>query len=755
MLFEALTDTSPFGGTTLLELAAQVRSGELPSLRGIDKTISKEIEAVCRVALSKDPAQRYPSATEFAADILASLDGGAVAAFGRQRRAARTRRLVVALSVLALLVAVSAGVLFANRQTEEALPRVRVMPPVERELAAARGFAAQGRIDDAADAYRRALALAPANAVVVEWARAALNSGSVSGAQRALEAFRGDDDSAALELRFRVRVELGDEAGAQALLARFPEGPLRQVRSAALAPLRHEDPAQVYQEAIGTWPEAPVLREELARYQWLERLEPALARRTLRLAWAKGAPSPGSNAILKSMRADAATVPSPNRDLALAFLGRGRRELQMIRRLDDARFRVSAKAPTRDERVARAAEALSHALRLSVPGSRCEALVRSALAALEGTDSEHLDRAWGLLGDHPPTRRLVAARLRARAETGWEQRVLELLATDPHPGARLLVGYAHLSLGEMLEALAPFKQAAGQNRAWVPACVGWAGALDGLGRNEEAKALRERVVLLEHPETEAADQALEKVLKQEDLRRLQPAAMRRAVAERVFVHDPIHPYGRFAVCAREFLGRQRGDLVPLGRAASQSLDVLARLQRSAFGLSDRSAIGRGGDRTVSRLRAYAQTPLAADASAPEFLVHGAMGAWAMEFEQQSALSNSVLWDLGRVLRRDPGETVAYVLRGFVHLRAGHLDQAASDLEIAAEQAPDCSVLVFYQALLAGAKRERAEVVLAYLLRARELNWRVWGESGWRHGAYPELERYSDRRDFKAFWNQVE
>jgi eukaryotic-like serine/threonine-protein kinase len=84
MLYEALCDSLPFTGETLVELGRQVTSTPPIPPRTIRKDIPPALEAVCLRALERDPARRPQDAGAFLAELEAAMIG--------TRGAARARR---------------------------------------------------------------------------------------------------------------------------------------------------------------------------------------------------------------------------------------------------------------------------------------------------------------------------------------------------------------------------------------------------------------------------------------------------------------------------------------------------------------------------------------------------------------------------------------------------------------------------------------------------------------------------------------
>lgn len=75
ILFELLTGSLPFDGNSILELGAQITSGNppLPSSRQPD--LPTELDAIYRHALQESPSARYPDGQAFAADLRRFLAG--------------------------------------------------------------------------------------------------------------------------------------------------------------------------------------------------------------------------------------------------------------------------------------------------------------------------------------------------------------------------------------------------------------------------------------------------------------------------------------------------------------------------------------------------------------------------------------------------------------------------------------------------------------------------------------------------------
>ena len=74
-LFALLTGRAPFQGANLVAILAQVSRGEAPAPSSLTRRVPPELDAICLACLCKDPAERYPSAGELAAELRRFLAG--------------------------------------------------------------------------------------------------------------------------------------------------------------------------------------------------------------------------------------------------------------------------------------------------------------------------------------------------------------------------------------------------------------------------------------------------------------------------------------------------------------------------------------------------------------------------------------------------------------------------------------------------------------------------------------------------------
>ena len=80
ILFELLTGQLPFEKSSHLETLRAVESAPAPALNQIDRSIPRDLSAICQKCLAKSPTQRYSTAHELADDLSAWLENRPVTA---------------------------------------------------------------------------------------------------------------------------------------------------------------------------------------------------------------------------------------------------------------------------------------------------------------------------------------------------------------------------------------------------------------------------------------------------------------------------------------------------------------------------------------------------------------------------------------------------------------------------------------------------------------------------------------------------
>ncbi len=130
--FEVLAGCLPYGvrGKLIHEAVRVIREDEPSSLGSLDRSLRGDVETIIGKALEKDPARRYPSAADMAADIRRHIDHLPIEArppstLYQLRKFARRNKAIVAGTVTTLFVAVAGAItattfaLDANRRAEE------------------------------------------------------------------------------------------------------------------------------------------------------------------------------------------------------------------------------------------------------------------------------------------------------------------------------------------------------------------------------------------------------------------------------------------------------------------------------------------------------------------------------------------------------------------------------------------------------------------------------------------------------------
>jgi serine/threonine-protein kinase len=143
ILYALLTGRPPVKGPDVFAMLEQVKRGEVVPPRQVKPGVPKALEAVCRKAMAREPAERYARALDLAADVEHWLADEPVSAYREPwparlaRRARRHRTLVFSAGAALVVLAVSLGVLAAvltkhNHDLEAANARERQARDDER-----------------------------------------------------------------------------------------------------------------------------------------------------------------------------------------------------------------------------------------------------------------------------------------------------------------------------------------------------------------------------------------------------------------------------------------------------------------------------------------------------------------------------------------------------------------------------------------------------------------------------------------------
>lgn len=124
LLYEILTGRAPFGHKDRDEAIRRTCAGELDRPRALAPHVPPALEAICLKALSTDPADRYDSASDLAAEVRRHLADEPVAAYpeplrarvGRWGRRHRTAAAVGLALLVALTLGLAAGALLLDHQ---------------------------------------------------------------------------------------------------------------------------------------------------------------------------------------------------------------------------------------------------------------------------------------------------------------------------------------------------------------------------------------------------------------------------------------------------------------------------------------------------------------------------------------------------------------------------------------------------------------------------------------------------------------
>ena len=123
VLYEIITGIPPFKGASSEQVIRQVLEEEPKAIASIAPNAPPELVAICRRAMAKDPASRYPAAQDIAEEIQRFLAGALVRSYAyrrseRLRRFIRRNRALVLASTIGLLVLTVVNFLYMFRLVE-------------------------------------------------------------------------------------------------------------------------------------------------------------------------------------------------------------------------------------------------------------------------------------------------------------------------------------------------------------------------------------------------------------------------------------------------------------------------------------------------------------------------------------------------------------------------------------------------------------------------------------------------------------
>jgi len=142
VLYTILTGQAPFHGERSDEVLAKVIGEEPNPVLELEPRVPPELTSICRRAMAKAPAKRYPSARELAEEIQRFLSGGLVRAYTyglpeHLSRFARRFKAVLVTAAAAVLLLLAGGIYSYIRILNEADIAVKARQQAETEREAA------------------------------------------------------------------------------------------------------------------------------------------------------------------------------------------------------------------------------------------------------------------------------------------------------------------------------------------------------------------------------------------------------------------------------------------------------------------------------------------------------------------------------------------------------------------------------------------------------------------------------------------
>ncbi|MCO5166702.1 MAG: serine/threonine protein kinase [Planctomycetes bacterium] len=332
---------------------------------------------------------------------------------------------------------------------------------------------------------------------------------------------------------------------------------------------------------------------------------------------------------------------------------------------------------------------------------------------------------------------------RARAAEGDGEAALALLVDLPRSGeVERARGEALLALGRAGEALAALTAACAAAPGDDDAVLALARARDLARDPAGAEAARDLAARLRGARRAEADALTLRA--RHELKRA-PLPERQALLAQALELDPLHARARFYRGHFE-LTRERALVGFRGFIEGLAADPAILAEEVTELLADLGTFGRGVAGGASNLQ-HLLRDLGDEATGRpgDDLLRGLICAAMVEYEELTEVLERGVRELTTALARDPGEALAYVLRGFLHLRAGRLVEAERDLEVAREAAPRCGNVHLYEGLLLAARDAPDEEVLERLARARQARY---PPAKFEAARYRELAAFIRREGFR-------
>ena len=135
LLYALLTGDAPFSGGNMFALLRMIMAKEPSWPHALNPDVPEGLDAICRRAMAKDPADRYPTAAAMRDALDPLLRGEEPSAKPIKRRLGGAAALAAAVALTALTALAAAAVGTLSTSPEVQPPPKRTPPPRERRLA--------------------------------------------------------------------------------------------------------------------------------------------------------------------------------------------------------------------------------------------------------------------------------------------------------------------------------------------------------------------------------------------------------------------------------------------------------------------------------------------------------------------------------------------------------------------------------------------------------------------------------------------